>query len=184
MQARTRCTPSASRLLRCRRPGTSGVTLLELCFALALLAVLSGLAVPDLRTTLRTAAVRSAAFKLMAALRQVRTQSILEARTGALCLSESAGGCQSAPASGSAWESWLESALVRESLGAGTLPRGVLVRANRSPLRFWPHARSASPATLTICDEQAVASPRAIVVSQTGRARLTNAPADACSGWT
>lgn len=147
---------------------------------LALLAMLSSVAAPGLRSSLRSAAVRAAAFELMSALHLVRAQSILEARTGALCLSGSAGGCLSPPASGASWQSWVESPLELSNLGAGTAPRGVVVRANRSPLRFWPHARSASPATLTICDEQAVAKPRAIVVSQTGRARLTDAPAEAC----
>ena len=34
------------------------------------------------------------------------------------------------------------------------LPAGVVVRASRSPLRFWPDAQSASTGTLTICDTQ------------------------------
>lgn len=181
MQARTRSIPRAGRRHPNSRPGAAGVTLLELCFALGLVAVLSALAVPGLRASQRTSAVRAAAYELMAALHQVRTQSILESRTGALCLSGRDGGCQPTPASGGAWQSYLEGARGPESLGVGTLPRGVVVRVNRSPLRFWPHAHSASPATLTICDEQDVAGPRAIVVSQTGRARLTNAPADACA---
>jgi Tfp pilus assembly protein FimT len=181
MQARTRSIPRAGRGQPTSRPGPAGVTLLELCFALALVAVLSTLAAPGLRASQRTAAVRAAAYELLAALHQVRTQSILESRTGALCLSGRSGGCQSPPASGAAWQSYLEGTRGTENLGVGTLPRGVVVHVNRSPLRFWPHAHSASPATLTICDEQGVAGPRAIVVSQTGRARLTNAPAEACA---
>jgi hypothetical protein len=57
----------------------------------------------------------------------------------------------------------------------------VELRATRSPLRFWPHAHAASTGTLTICDIQAIAAPRAIVISQSGRARLAPAPAEACA---
>lgn len=181
MQARKLC-PTRITRHHCRRgTGCFGLTLVELCFALALLALLAGLAAPGLRSSLRTAAVRSAALELMAGLQRLRTQSILEARPGGLCLTGGSGVCLTAPATASAWEAFLESASVPESMGGGALPRGVVVRANRSPLRFWPHARAASTGTLTICDAQAVAAPRAIVVSQSGRARLTNAPADACT---
>jgi hypothetical protein len=60
------------------------------------------------------------------------------------------------------------------------LPSGVVVRASRAPLRFWPDALTASTGTLTICDVQRVAPPRAIVVSLSGRARLSPAAVSAC----
>jgi Tfp pilus assembly protein FimT len=152
----------------------------ELCFVLALLAVLASLAAPGLRTSLRTAAVRSAALDLMAGLHRLRAHSILEARPGGFCPSGGNAVCLPASATASAWLSYLDSPSLREGVGGGDLPRDVVIRANRSPMRFWPHARAASTGTLTICDVQAVAAPRAIVISQSGRARLTNAPADAC----
>ena len=48
----------------------------------------------------------------------------------------------------------------------------MVVRSSRSPLWFSPDALGASTGTLTICDEQGVAPPRAIVLSLSGRARL------------
>jgi hypothetical protein len=47
-------------------------------------------------------------------------------------------------------------------------------------VRFSERAYAASAATLTICDAQGVAAPRAIVISQNARARLTAASAADC----
>jgi Tfp pilus assembly protein FimT len=182
MRARNPFPPPAFRRGHRRQARASGLTLAELCFALALLSVLAGLTAPGLRASLRTAAVRSAALELMAGLHRLRAHSILEGRPGSWCLSGGNGLCLPASATALAWEAYLDSPVRRETVGGGDLPRDVVIRANRSPLRFWPHARAASTGTLTICDTQAVAAPRAIVISQSGRARMTNAPPDACAG--
>jgi type IV fimbrial biogenesis protein FimT len=171
--------------MRCRGRSTGarltlGVTLLELCFALGLLALLAGLAAPGFRTGLRTAAVRAATFELLTGLQQTRANSILESRPGTLCPTAAAGTCLPPSVPGTAWQAVPGDAPGGASPGHRLLPRGVVVRASRSPIRFWPHASAASTGTLTICDTQGVASPRAIIVSQTGRARLTAAPAGAC----
>jgi type IV fimbrial biogenesis protein FimT len=179
MHPRTQCLARPTRLDVSR-----GITLLELCFALALLAVLAGLAAPGFRTSLRTAAVRSASFDLLAGLHEIRAVAILQGRVGVFCPAGVglSGDCLPASASAPAWQSFLEEGSARAALAAQDLPRGVEVRATRSPLRFWPHAHAASTGTLTICDVQAVAAPRAIVISQSGRARLAAAAADACAG--
>jgi Tfp pilus assembly protein FimT len=182
MRAGNPLPPTAFRRGHRQRTRAAGLTLLELCFALALLAVLAALTAPGLRASLRTAAVRSAALELMAGLHRLRAHSILEGRPGSWCLSGGNGVCLPASATAPAWEAYLDSPSLRETVGGGELPRDVVIRANRSPLRFWPHARAASTGTLTICDTQAVAAPRAIVISQSGRARMTNVPADACDG--
>ena len=71
---------------RCR-----GVTLIELCFGLAIVAVIAGLAAPGFRSSLRAAAVRSATFDLLAGLQQTRGNAILESRPLDLCPSDSDG---------------------------------------------------------------------------------------------
>jgi type IV fimbrial biogenesis protein FimT len=165
-----------------RAPHTSrarGLTLLELCFGLGLLALLAGLAAPGFKASLRTAAVRSATFDLLVGLQQTRAQAILESRPGTLCPADAAGNCQPASAPAGAWHAFLEGRGPGEIRGRN-LPPGVQLRASRSPLRFWPHSFAASTGTLTICDAHQVAAPRAIVVSQTGRARLVEAPSGAC----
>lgn len=156
-----------------------GVTLVELCFALFLVALLAALAAPGFRLALRTVAVRAATFELMAGLQRTRAESILRARPAQLCPTTPAGTCRAASAPASAWQARLDTGDADRLAGAD-LPRGVSVRATRSPLRFWPHSLSASTGTLTICDDQDIAAPRAIIVSQTGRARLAAARRDAC----
>jgi len=156
-----------------------GVTLIELCFGLAIVAVVAGLAAPGFQSSFRAAAVRSATFDLLAGLQQTRGNSILEARSLNLCPSNAAGKCVAAGLPSAFWQ--MSSTDPGRALpAANVLPPGVVVRASRSPLWFYPDASGASTGTLTICDERRVASPRAIVLSVTGRARLEAAPADAC----
>jgi Tfp pilus assembly protein FimT len=157
-----------------------GVTLVELCFGLAIVAIIVGMAAPGFRSSLRAQAVRSATFDLLAGLQQARGNSILESRPQDLCPSDSAGSCVGAGIPTPYWCASAESDAGQALRTSHVLPKGVLVRASRSPLRFWPDARGASTGTLTICDEQGVAPPRAIILSLTGRARLEAAPAEAC----
>jgi type IV fimbrial biogenesis protein FimT len=153
-----------------RRRNDSGVTLLELCFGLAIVAILAGLAAPGFQSSLRTAAVRSAAFEVMAGIQQTRADAIVHSRTGVWCLASAAYTCLSGSSPAGAWRSFLEGEPVHASTHA--LPRGVVLRASRAVLRFWPSSLGASTGTLTICDERRLAAPRAIVISQTGRARF------------
>lgn len=161
---------------RCAR---SGVTLLELLFSLGLLALLAGLAAPGFRASLRESAVRSAAFELAAGLEQTRAHAILESRPALLCAADSSGNCLATGAA-AGWRSFLQVGSAREELGGQSLPAGVVLWSNRPLIRFWPDSALASAGTLTICDEQRVARPRAIVISVTGRARMAIGEAAAC----
>jgi type IV fimbrial biogenesis protein FimT len=159
----------------------SGVTLIELLFSLGLLALLAGLAVPGFRASLRAAAVRAASFELLAGLHQTRAQSILESRPGLLCPTGAAGQCLAAAEPGTGWRSQLEGDAGPREIGGQSLPRGVVLLATRSPIRFWPSALAASTGTLTICDQSGLAPPRAIVISQGGRARLAAGLPEHCA---
>ena len=157
-----------------------GMTLIELCFGLAIVAVIAGMAAPGFRSSLRAAAIRSATFDLLAGLQQTRGNAILEARPLDLCPSDMAGQCLAAGVLTPYWRSSLETAVGGSPAASHALPAGIVVRANRSPLRFSPDALGASTGTLTICDLQRVAPPRAIVLSLSGRARLAPAAAADC----
>ncbi len=158
-----------------------GVTLIELLFSLGLLALVAGLAAPGFRSGFRAAAVRSATFELAVGLQQIRANSIVEARNGLLCATDSGGRCLAAGAEAAGWRAFLEDGASRREVGGQNLPLGVTLRATRSPIRFWPSSYAASAGTLTICDGQGVAAPRAIVISATGRARLAMAGTGACA---
>lgn len=165
--------------MRCRK-GLRGITLIELCFGLAIVAMLAGMAAPGFHSSLRAAAVRSATFELLAGLQQTRGNAILESRPANLCPSDAAGNCLSAYTPSSYWRASVETDTDRPPPVSHALPAGVVVRASRSPLRFWPDALRASTGTLTICDSHGIAPPRAIVLSLSGRARLTTAASSAC----
>jgi len=160
---------------------TRGFTLLELCVGLGLVALLASLAVPSFRSSLRSAAVRAAAFELMGGLQQARGTAVVESRPGVLCLADGAGECSAGRQPATAWRAYVEAESGPRTLVARALPAGVTVRGTRARVRFSERALAASAATLTICDAQGVAAPRAIVISQTARARLTAASAADCA---
>lgn len=158
----------------------AGVTLLEMLVGMAVVAILAGLAVPGFHRSLRVTAVRAATYELLAGLQQTRGSSILESLPGMLCPSDAAGRCLPAATPASYWGWATESSGPPPALEPRALPDGVVTRASRSPVRFWPHGLNASTATLTICDVRGIAPPRAIVVSVSGRARVTTALDSAC----
>ena len=162
-----------------RRSFYMGVTLIELMFSVGLLGLLAGLAAPGFQASLRSAAIRSATFEVLAGLQQLRANAIVDARPGVFCPTDSAGNCVPAGADAAGWRTYIEDGGARRELGGQSLPAGVLLRASRAPLRFWPTASAASTGTLTICGGQG-AAPRAIVISQTGRPRVDTAPAADC----
>lgn len=164
-----------------RRDRNRGLTLVELLFTLGLLALLAGLAAPGFRASLRAGAVRSATFELAVGLQQIRADAILESRPALLCPTDASGNCLVAGAEGVGWRAFLEDGAVRRDLGGRSLPAGVRLRATRSPVRFWPASFAASAGTLTICDAQSVASPRALVISATGRARQDIGTVEDCA---
>jgi type IV fimbrial biogenesis protein FimT len=159
---------------------TRGFTLLELCVGLGLVALLASLAAPSMRSSLRSAAIRAATYELMAGLQQTRGTAIVESRAGVLCLADAAGDCRATGDPAPAWRAFLEDDSGSRTLFTRALPRDVTVRGSRARIRFSARALAASAATLTICDAQGIAAPRAIVISQTARARLATAADDAC----
>jgi type IV fimbrial biogenesis protein FimT len=158
----------------------SGLTLIELIFGLAIIAILAGLAMPGFRQTLRAAAVRAATYELLAGLQQTRGGSIVESQPALLCPSDSAGNCLPPATAGAFWRWSIETPGRLPELEGRALPEGVVALSSRSPIRFSPNALSASNATLTICDLQGIAPPRAIIISVTGRARISTEATSTC----
>jgi len=164
----------------CSMRNIAGVTLIEMAFGLAIVGILASLAVPGFRQSLRASAVRAATYELLAGLQQARGNSIVESQPGMLCPSDSAGNCLPAATASAFWRWSVDAPGQAPELGVRALPEGVVARSSRSPIRFSPNAVSASNATLTICDLQAIAPPRAIVISVSGRARTSAAAEAAC----
>lgn len=173
-----------------RHTAERGVTLGELAIALAILALLSSLAVPSFRAIERRASLRSASDQLFLALHRARSTSILRNLPAVVCLTADGLHCgQRAGSVAGAWIAFLErtpsSPAWRsppdDMLHAERLPRGVQVRASRPTVTFWPVARAAATSTFVLCDIERIAPPHAIVVSQSGRARQATATARDCA---
>ena len=157
-----------------------GVTLFELLFGLVIVAVLTGLALPSMRSALRAGAVRTATFELLGGLNQVHASSISAGSPGVLCLADRNGNCLAEGGTATAWRAFLVTERRQLPLNARSLPSGVLLKSSRAKLSFWPDSLAASTATLTICDAQGLARPRSIVISQAGRLRIAEAVKSAC----
>jgi type IV fimbrial biogenesis protein FimT len=157
-----------------------GFTLVELLVAMALLAILATLAMPGfgeyLRNCRRAATVNAFTHAAHVArqLAAVRGEAVL------LCPSADGVGC-------SGGEDWgRELLLLAEApdLSAAQSPLRVLrsatadarqsVRGNRSAIRFAALLSAATTATLTICDDRGSRAARAVIISRTGRPRVSD----------
>jgi type IV fimbrial biogenesis protein FimT len=160
-----------------------GVTLPELVFAMAIVAGLLGWGVPSFRELQRNAERTREVNQLVQAVYLARSEAIK--RNGVVSLCPSADGTWCAPA-GSPWQrGWMvfvnsdrDSPAVRDA-GEDVLrvyapwERGA-VTANRTTLSFRPFGQVAVTATFTFCDDRGPAAARAVIVSQTGRPRVSD----------
>jgi type IV fimbrial biogenesis protein FimT len=151
-----------------------GLTLLEVLVALALLAILAGLATPAL-DTLRLNASRAAAMDgLMRAAWYARSEAARRGHAVVLCASAGGDACAGSPAGWSG--GWLvtpahdPAAVLRRGVGAGHGRAQLL--ANRSAFSFEPRDRRSTNGTLAWCDQRGEPAARALVISPTGRPRL------------
>lgn len=152
----------------------AGLTLLELLTAIAIVAVLAGIAVPALDRVMLNARRAAAMESLLRAAWFARTEALQRGRPVILCASVGGDGCTPDPA---AWTSgWLVAsadapmAALRRGPGA-TDPRARLL-ANRAAFSFEPHDRRSTNGTLAWCDDRGATAARAVVIAPTGRPRL------------
>ena len=160
-----------------------GVTLPELVFTLAIAAGLLGWGVPAFRD-LRLDASRSREVnQFVQAVYLARSEAIK--RNGVVSLCPSRDGARCAP-SGTPWQAgWIvfvnadrDSPAVRdenEELLRVYAPweRGA-VSANRPTLSFRSFGQVGTTATFTFCDHRGAGAARAVIISQTGRPRVSD----------
>jgi len=163
-----------------------GLTLFELLVGLSIVALLSTLAVPGFAGLKRSAGMSSAANELLWALQWARSSAGMHGSPITVCLTQDDRTCIGTP--DAAAVGWLvfEAGAVAASAGASPpavilqafhLPADVTVTATRPAVTFWPVARAGMTSTFELCDISSRTSGRSIVISQTGRPRVSPEPA-------
>jgi len=150
-----------------------GVTLVELTVVLAFVAITAGIAVPAFTGLLldsrRTAAVTTA----LHAVNLARQLAAIRGETMRLCGSLDARYCSG----GTDWSNGLlvidQPESLHRSLPLPAVARASSLRSNRSEVAFEGGSGFATPATLTICDRRGGSAARAIIISRSGRPRVS-----------
>ena len=156
----------------CRLP--RGHTLLELMATLSLVAILAALAYPGFAALLldsrRDAAVTTALHSVQAARQLAATRG----KSMQLCGTIDARHCNGQRD----WSAGLlivgADDFVYRSLPLRLQDQGPDLRSNRAAISFEPGTSFASPTTLTICDRRGSGSARAVIVSRSGRPRVSD----------
>lgn len=160
-----------------------GFSLPELVFTMAIVAGLLGWGLPAFRDVQRNAARTAEVNHLVHAVHLARSEAIK--RNGVVSLCPSTDGAACAP-SGTPWHrGWIvfvnrdrDSPAARdegEELLRVYAPwaKGV-VRANRATLSFRPFGQTGVTATFAFCDDRGPQAARAVIISQTGRPRVSS----------
>jgi type IV fimbrial biogenesis protein FimT len=160
-----------------------GFTLPELMFSMAIVAGLVGWGVPTFHALERNAALTGEVNLFLQAVYLARSEAIKRNGVVSLCPSQDGARCA---ASGTAWDrGWIvvvnndrDSPATRDP-GEDLLhsyphwPGGSVV-ANRSTLSFRAFGQSGVTATFTFCDDRGGRSARAVIISQSGRPRVSD----------
>jgi type IV fimbrial biogenesis protein FimT len=161
-----------------------GFSVLELMVVLAVAALLATIAAPSFGRMQRAASLSAATNQLLWALNYARTAAVLNSMPVTLCLSADGESClKSAAAAGIGWLVFYQSGGPGPSplLHTFRLPNELTVHGTRAAVTFWPVARAGTTSTFDLCvGDRRVTQGRAVVVSQTGRARVATEEA-ACA---
>lgn len=162
-----------------RRPG---FTLIELLLALAVIAVAATVAVPSFGAFSRNAARTREVNQFVQAVYLARSEAIKRNGVVSLCPSNPSGTCSPGPRWEGGWivfvnddrdspamrDSGEDLLRVYERWDAGH------ISSNRTTLSFRPFGQAGVTATVTFCDDRGAAEARAVIISQTGRPRVSS----------
>lgn len=163
-----------------------GFTLAELLVAMAIGALLIGLAAPGFARHRGEAAVRTAANQTLAALQLARSLALARGQSVTVCPSVDGAACGFG---GTQWLLFANGPTGSDSrreagdelLQRWELPGGVVVDGTRGYAAYQPRPGAALTVTFDFCHRAATAAGLSIVVSQSGRPRIERAAAGRCT---
>lgn len=159
-----------------------GFTLYELMMTMVIVALLTGIAIPSFSATLARQKQRVEIDALFHAIHLARKESIMRRKVVSLCPSTDGDQCSGSRDWSTGWLMFEnedrdspprvdagEPVLSRHSVGAG-----VRISANRKGFTLRATFLRATNGTFVFCDIKDRISPKALVVSYTGRPRVTD----------
>ncbi len=157
-----------------RISATQGHTLIELLVVFGIIAVFAGTAVPVFTNLLLDSRRNAAITTALHAVNLARQLAAIRGEPIQLCGSHDQREC-----SGRAdWSTGLlvagQGEVPRRSLPLGGTARAPSLRSNRVAVSFEGGSGSASPATLTVCDRRGAVAARAVIISRSGRPRISD----------
>lgn len=162
-----------------------GFTLVELLVSIAVAAILATLAAPSFRELAADARRNRELQSLVQTLELARAEALARGVPASICASADGRACRGAQDWSDGWLAFADARAPRGArtpdepvLAVGAGADGIALRANRAVLEFQPVATAASTATLTACDWRGARAARAVVVSRSGRIRVSARDAD------
>ncbi len=150
-----------------------GHTLTESLVLLGIVAILASAAVPSFSNLLLDSRMNAAITTAMHAVNLARQFSSTRSETIRLCGSDDAQACSDRPD----WSPGLllldDGMLLRRSLPLAGGQGAPDIRSNRPTVSFEGGSGFATPATLTVCDRRGARAARAVIISRSGRPRVS-----------
>ena len=151
-----------------------GQTLTELLTVLAVIAIVAGTAVPAFTGLVLDSRLNATVTTALHAVNLARQLAAIRGEAIRLCGTQDERQC-------SGRTDWSTGLLVandgenlRRSLPLAAASRPPRIRSNRAVISFEGDSGFASPATLTICDRRGAAEARALIISRSGRPRISD----------
>lgn len=149
-----------------------GHTLVELVVVLAAVGALAGLAGPSFSATLADVRRLAAITEILGAIDAARRVAAARGRPVSLCVTDSRGNCGAPVARGLAVDDG-SGAPGAHRLLERLLPESQRLQSNRDVIRLAAGGLAATPASLVLCDRRGSRAARAIIVSRSGRPRVS-----------